>query len=492
MTRSSDTIFALSSGRLPSGVALVRISGRAARQAALALAGAVPPARVARYAVLRHPETREVLDRGLVLFFPGPRSATGEDLVELHLHGGPAVVAVILRTLGDLPGFRPAAPGEFTRRAHAHGKMDLAEVEGLADLIAAESEAQRRQALAQSAGALSRAVAGWRERLIRALALVEATIDFADEGDVPDDLTGPARVEAARLRAEIAAVVADAARGERVRDGLVIAIAGPPNAGKSTLLNRLAGREAAIVSATPGTTRDVLEVHLDLAGQAVILVDTAGLRETDDAVEAEGVRRARARAGAADLVLWLSEDGAPPPPDLPGALAVWTKRDVGAGGAAPPVAARDQGHPGAPLPAPHSAGAARAPADGLGAGPGVGPADGPAKPSSGSPAGASAGVAPLAISARTGAGMDDLIAEIERRAARLGGGEPALVTRARQRHALAAALIELDAALAIGAGGEDLLAEHLRLSARALDTVVGRVDVEDVLDALFRTFCIGK
>ncbi|MGU3495174.1 tRNA uridine-5-carboxymethylaminomethyl(34) synthesis GTPase MnmE [Xanthobacteraceae bacterium A53D] len=432
MSRSSDTIFALSSGRLPSGVAVLRVSGAAAGAAAQALAGAVPPARMARYAALRHPETGDLLDRALVLFFPGPRSATGEDLVELHLHGGPAVVAAVLGALAGLAGFRPAEPGEFTRRSHANGKMDLAEVEGLADLIAAESEAQRRQALAQSSGALSRAVAGWRERLIRALALVEATIDFSDEADVPEDLTGPALSETRLLRAELAAAIADGARGERVRDGLAIAIAGPPNAGKSTLLNRLAGREAAIVSPVPGTTRDVLEVHLQLAGQAVTLIDTAGLRETDDLVEAEGVRRARARAAAADLVLWLSDTGEAPPADLDGALAVRTKSDV--------------------------------------SGEGTG----------------------FAISARTGAGIDALVSEIERRAATLGGGEPALVTRARQRHALETALGELDRALRIASGDEDLLAEHLRLAARALDAVVGRVDVEDVLDALFRTFCIGK
>ncbi|MFG1421923.1 tRNA uridine-5-carboxymethylaminomethyl(34) synthesis GTPase MnmE [Roseixanthobacter liquoris] len=441
--RSSDTIFALSSGRLPSGVALVRISGPAARAAASALAGAVPPARQATYALLRSPGTGEALDRGLILFFEGPRSATGEDLVELHLHGGRAVVAAVLSTLSRLEGFRPAGPGEFTRRAHANGKMDLAEVEGLGDLIAAESEAQRRQALAQASGVLSRRVAGWRERLIRALALVEATIDFADEDDVPEDLTGPALLETGLLREELAAALADSARGERVRDGLCIAIAGPPNAGKSTLLNRLAGREAAIVSHRPGTTRDVLEVHLELAGQAVTLVDTAGLRETEDEVEAEGIRRARARAASADLVLWLSEDGAPPPPELAHALAVRTKSDRAGRGAD-------------------------------------------------APRGASAGEE-LAISAATGQGMEELIARIEARASELGGGEPALITRERQRLTLRDALAHLDLALKrAGRGGEDLLAEDLRLAARALDALVGRVDIEDVLDTLFRTFCIGK
>ncbi|HQS10888.1 MAG: tRNA uridine-5-carboxymethylaminomethyl(34) synthesis GTPase MnmE [Rhizobiales bacterium 24-66-13] len=440
--RSSDTIFALSSGRLPSGVALVRISGPSARAAAQALAGTVPAPRHATYTILRAPPTGEALDRGLILFFEGPRSATGEDLLELHLHGGRAVVAAVLSTLSGLDGFRPAQPGEFTRRAHANGKMDLAEVEGLGDLIAAESEAQRRQALAQASGVLSRRVSGWRARLIRALALVEATIDFSDEDDVPEDLTGPALLETGLLREELAAALADSARGEMVRDGLSIAIAGPPNAGKSTLLNRLAGREAAIVSHRPGTTRDLLEVHLELAGQAVTLIDTAGLRETDDEVEAEGIRRARARAASADLVLWLSEEGAPPPPELAQALAVRTKADQAE----------------------------------------TGPGEDER----------------LAISAATGQGIDELIALIEARAAELGGGEPALITRERQRLALKDALAHLDRALARADGGgegllaEDLLAEDLRLAARALDALVGRVDMEDVLDALFRTFCIGK
>lgn len=436
MAAFGDTIYALSSGRLPSGVAVVRISGPQALTAGRALAGDLPPPRQARYGALCDPASGAVLDQGLLLVFPGPRSATGEDVVELHLHGGRAVVAAVLNALSALPGLRPAEAGEFTRRTHANGKMDLAEVEGLADLIAAESEAQRRQALALASGTLSRRVSGWRETLVRALALVEAAIDFSDEGDVPDDLTGQALALVTPLRDDLAAALADAARGERVRDGLVVAIAGPPNAGKSTLLNRLAGREAAIVSPLPGTTRDVLEVHLELAGQAVTLLDTAGLRESADLVEQEGVRRALARAEAADVVLWLSQDGASPPPSLAGAVKVRTKADL--------------------------TGSATAP-EGW-----------------------------LALSARTGEGIEALLQALEEKAGTLAGGEPALITRERQRLGIQRAEGHLRKACSEFAGREELRAEELRLAARALDHVIGRVDVEDVLDALFRTFCIGK
>lgn len=430
----TDTIFALSSGRLPSGVAVIRISGPDAAAALRALCGTLPPPRRATYVRLDDPDDGTALDRTLVLFFPGPASATGEDVAELHLHGGRAVVAAVLRVLGRMDGLRPAEAGEFTRRAHACGKLDLAEVEGLADLIAAETEAQRRQALALASGALSRRVGGWRTGLIGVLALLEAAIDFSDEGDVAEDVTRDALVRIAALAAELAEALTDAGRGERVRDGLVVAIAGPPNAGKSTLLNRLAGREAAIVSDTPGTTRDVLEVHLDLAGQAVTLLDTAGLRETADAVEAEGVRRARARAEAADAVLWLSEDGEEPPPTLDGAVRVRTKLDRG--DAAPPGW--------------------------------------------------------LGISAATGAGLEALVGLIEARADALAGGAPALVTRERQRRALEVAAHHLARAGGAFAGHEELRAEEVRLAVRALDQLIGRVDVEDVLDALFGTFCIGK
>ena len=429
-----DTIFALSSGRLPAGVAVVRISGPEASAAALALSGTLPPPRVARYCVLHHPTTGDELDRGLVLFFPGPASATGEDVVELHLHGGRAVVAAVLRALGMLPGLRPAEAGAFTRRAHQNGKLDLAEVEGLADLIAAETEAQRRQALALVSGALSGRVASWRGKLVSALALLEAGIDFSDEADVAEDVARPALEIIRTMEHEIAAALADAARGERVRDGLVVAIAGPPNAGKSTLLNRLAGREAAIVSPIPGTTRDVLEVHLELAGQAVTLLDTAGLRETADAVEAEGVRRALARAEAADAVLWLSETGEEPPAAFASAIRVRTKTDRGG-----------------PVP------------EGF-----------------------------IGLSSATDYGLDEVVGAIAARAEALCGREPALVTRERQRLALEQAAQHLARATGDFGGHEELRAEDVRLAVRALDETIGRVDVEHVLDALFSTFCIGK
>lgn len=431
---AADTIFALSSGRLPSGVAVVRLSGPDVRQALLALCGTVPPARQARYGALRHPQSGELLDRGLQLFFAGPASSTGEDVAELHLHGGRAVVAAVFSALAGLPGMRAAEAGEFTRRSHANGKMDLAEVEGLADLIAAESEAQRRQALAQASGALSRRVEGWREALLWALAMTETGLDFADEGDVEDRLQDDVRQALLPVVAEMDTALRDSQRGERVRDGLVIAIAGPPNAGKSSLLNRLAGRDVAIVSPVPGTTRDVLEIHLELASQSVTVLDTAGLRETADLVESEGVRRALARAEEAHLVLWLSDDGAPPPAALAHALLVRTKMDLG-------------------------------------------------------------GVCPhgwIALSTVSDEGVEELLKVVSGLLEALVGGEPALVTRERQRRALDLALGYLRAVVENPVVSEELRAEELRLAARALDRTIGRIDVEDVLERIFSTFCIGK
>jgi tRNA modification GTPase len=301
-----DTIYALSSGRPPAAIAVVRISGPRAGVALNALIGRIPDPRKAALARI-HGRDGEIVDQALALWFPGPQSETGEDVAELQLHGGHAVVAAVFAALAQVDDLRPAEAGEFTRRAFENGKLDLTAVEGLADLVMAETEGQRRQAFRQMTGALRDRSENWRTQLIQALALVEARIDFSDEADVPQDLVTPALQIARSLEGDIASVLAEGNRGERLRDGFFVAIAGPPNAGKSTLLNRIAKREAAIVSPYAGTTRDVIEVHLDLDGLPVTLLDTAGIRETDDPVEIEGVRRARERAAAADLILWVVE-----------------------------------------------------------------------------------------------------------------------------------------------------------------------------------------
>src|SRR5271169_1658837 len=316
------TIFALSSGRGPAAIAVVRISGPRAGAALTELGVKIPEPREARLARVRDPVTHEIIDEALVLWFPAPHSETGEDTAELQLHGGHAVIAATLAALGRVEGLRPAEAGEFTRRAFENGKLDLTAVEGLADLVMAETQGQRRQAFRQMKGLLGNRAEAWRQKLIQALALVEARIDFSDEADVPGNLLAPALAMAREFEGEIAAALADGGCGERLREGLVVAIAGPPNAGKSTLFNRLARREAAIVSPHAGTTRDVIEVHLDLGGFPVTLLDTAGMRESDDPVEQEGVRRARERAAQADLVLWVVDAAAaepvPSPADLGG------------------------------------------------------------------------------------------------------------------------------------------------------------------------------
>jgi tRNA modification GTPase len=470
MSNRRDTIFALSSGRPPAAIAVVRVSGPAARDAVMALAGRVPQPRQATLLRLkipcsdgrdRHSESAvEPIDDALVLWFPGPRSETGEDTAEFQLHGGYAVVAAVLSALGTVKGLHPAGPGEFTRRAFENGKLDLTRVEGLADLIGAETEAQRRQAFQQLKGLLGDRAERWRRQLTEALAFVEASIDFPDEGVVSETVIQPALAMAKELEREIRGLLADSHRGERLREGLTIAVAGPVNVGKSSIVNRLAKRSAAIVSPHAGTTRDIIEVHLDLGGFPVTILDTAGMRETDDPVEEEGVGRARARAEASDLVLWVTDatvrDSAPPPAHLtkPGGPPVWVlanKSDLAQG--KDPATASDG----------HSA--------------------------------RGNGVPCYRISALTGASFDDLVDGLAEYARRFfsGGGESALVTRQRHRTALADCAEALRRASAEEASGrEDIIAEELRLSARALGRLVGRVDVENILDVIFRDFCIGK
>lgn len=445
MISDRDTIFALSSGRPPVAIAVIRVSGPRARTALETLAGRVPEPRRARFARLRDRPGGAVLDEAVTLWFPGPNSETGEDVAEFQVHGGRAVIAAVLGALGRIDGLRPAEPGEFTRRAFENGRLDLTAVEGLADLIYAETEAQRRQAYRQLAGTLGQRAETWRGQLIDAQALVEAGIDFSDEADVPEKLLEPALATARSLCDEVAAALADENRGERLREGLVVAIAGPPNAGKSSLMNRLAQRDVAIVTPHAGTTRDVIEVHLDLGGYPVTLLDTAGIRETQDPVEIEGVRRARARAEAADLVLWVTDASA-------------EAGDIGQAGAAEVWLVRNKIDLLGSDPAPCRTGRT------------------------------------LAISAVTGTGLPELITALAQHAEMaLAGAETSLVTRERHRVALRKVVEALDRALTEGpAGREDIVAEELRLAGRELGRLTGRVDVEDVLDVIFRDFCIGK
>jgi tRNA modification GTPase len=452
MPDARPTIFALSSGRPPAAIAVVRLCGPNARLALERLIGRVPPPRQAALARVRDPKSGEVIDEALALWFPAPHSETGEDMAEFQLHGGHAVIAAVFDALGAIEGLRPAEPGEFTRRAFDNGRLDLTEVEGLADLIAAETPAQRRQAFRQLKGLIGDRAETWRQKIIEALALVEARIDFSDEIDVPEDLLGPALIAAQQLCEEIAASLADSGRGERLRDGLVVAIAGPPNAGKSTLLNRLARREAAIVSPYPGTTRDVIEVHLNLDGYPVTLLDTAGIRESSDPVEQEGIRRARGRASAADLVLWVTDGSAigGDAGDIEENLSkstTWVLKNK-----------IDRG------------------VDKLWI------------------SNESRFAQCFSISATTGAGMDPLVTALTAYTRDyFAATETAIVTRARHRRALEETVSALDRALAQGASGrEELIAEELRSAATTLGRLTGRVDVEDILDVIFRDFCIGK
>jgi tRNA modification GTPase len=446
----TDTIFAPATAAGRAAVAVVRLSGPSTSEALSAMCvGRAPRPRRASLRRLVD-EGGEPLDEALVLWFPGPGSYTGEDSAEFHVHGGPAVVARLLDALSAL-GLRLAEPGEFTRRAFENGKLDLAQSEAVADLIEAETDAQRRQALDQLGGALGEAQGRWRSALLDALSVFEAAVDFPDE-EVPADVAERARPTLASLIGELEAALADAVRGERVREGYRIALVGAPNAGKSTLLNALAGRDAAIVTATPGTTRDVIEVPQVLGGYKVLLADTAGLRETGDEIEAEGVRRARAWADSADLRLWVVDGAAEGEAALdldlvrPGDICVVTKEDLGVG----------------------SAGAwARSSAGGW-------------------------GMAVVALSARNERDVERLRDALSATVVgALAGAEPPTATRLRHRELLGEAVERLRRA-AGEVSAPELAAEDVRLAGRALDRITGRIDPEDVLDRVFASFCIGK
>jgi tRNA modification GTPase len=445
-----DTIFALSSGQGRAGVAVIRLSGPAAGVALDRMAAPRPRPRVAALRSIRDPDTGEVLDQALVLFFPAPRSETGEDMAELHVHGGRAVIAGVLSALARIEGCRLAEPGEFARRAFEGGKLDLTGVEGLADLIDSETAAQRRQALRQAAGGLYRIYEGWRQRLVAAMADLEAAIDFSDEPDVAAGTLAKARAEMEALAQDVARHLDDGHRGELLREGFHVVLAGPPNAGKSSLVNWLARRDVAIVSEEAGTTRDVIEVKLDLDGLPVVVSDTAGLRgarEASGKIEQEGMRRTVARAREADLILWLIDITAPPaavPEEIAAkadrTLVLANKMDLLPSGVLHPL-----------------------------------------------PAGA------IGISVLTGAGMDVLtrrLAAFVR--ARVGESEAPAITQARHRQQLERALAPLSSFLGSPLSEVELRAEDLRRAAQALGRLTGRVDVEDVLGEIFARFCIGK
>jgi tRNA modification GTPase len=437
---SADTIFALSSGPPPSGVAVVRVSGQGVRFGLETLVDSIPePRRLSLRSIATG--DGELIDRGLVVFFPAPDSFTGEDVAEFHVHGGRAVVAALLAGLSRLPGFRPAEAGEFTRRAFLNGRLDLTQVEGIADLVYAETEAQRRQALKQADGALRELYEGWRLQLIEARALLEAELDFPDEDDVPGSVSVQAWDSVRALEKDIVNHVSDR-RGERVHDGAVIVVLGPPNAGKSSLVNAIAMRDVAIVTPEPGTTRDLIEVRLDLGGFPVTLVDTAGLREATGAVEREGIRRAEERAGDADLVLWLADVISPAGTPPAGAMRVGTKADLIDSAAERSRKAADHDH---------------------------------------------------LVSSRTGEGIAGLLDDLtDRIAAGLAPTESAVITRARHRAAVLECLDALRSALGEPDRPPEIRAEDLRRAGDALGRITGRIGVDDLLDVIFRDFCIGK
>lgn len=437
MAKIDDTIFALSSGGLPSGVAVVRLSGPQALSVTQALVGELPPARTASLRTIRT-RNGSVIDRGLVLVFTGPQSFTGEDCSEFQLHGGKAVIAALLSELALFASCRLAENGEFSRRAFDHGRIDLLEAEGLADLLAAETEMQRRLAIEQSSGGLSELYHAWANQLTRARAFIEAEFDFSDEGDVPGSVSDQVWVDMQQLRRKLSDHLQGARFGEIVRDGLKVAISGPPNSGKSSLLNALANRDVAIVTNIPGTTRDVLEVDLDIDGYSVRLFDTAGIRPTDDIVEAEGIRRALLAVESADVVISLTEIGdahRPRQKSRSSHISVGTKSDL------------------------------------------HGETD----------------LFDICISTRSKAGLEQLHNRLATELHRLSDGM-ALAVPARRRHRLLLeeALRDLSTAIENEDIGLDVRAEYLRSAAQALGRITGHVDVEDLLGVIFSEFCVGK
>jgi tRNA modification GTPase len=438
-----QTIFALSSGRPPSAIAIVRVSGPQAGAVLTLLTGKIPAPRMATRVLLRDANQASI-DDSVILWFPAPASATGEDVAEFHVHGGCAVLAALFAALSAIDNVRAAEPGEFTRRAFENGKLDLTEAEGLDDLIHADTDRQRRQALRQLKGLLGDKARDWRAQIIGASALIEAGIDFSDEADVPAELIAPALARIEALLGEIEEVLAAQGRSERLREGLVVAIAGPPNVGKSTLMNQLARREVAIVSPHAGTTRDIIEVQLDLDGYPVTVIDTAGIRKTDDPVEQEGVRRARSRAAEADLVLWMIDAQHQDSPH-DATAPVWKVRNkIDLDDATAGLRSGQRG-------------------------------------------------ADFEISASRGDGVGDLVAALVGFAQNyFGAGEGGLIGRARQRKLLQQTVDSLRRSRAVIGTGEEFAAEDLRAAAHTLGRLVGRVDVEDILDVIFRDFCIGK
>lgn len=455
---SDDTIFALSTPAGRSAIAVVRASGPHVRHVLEAVCGGVPEPRRAALRRLRHPVDGSLIDEALILFFASPRSETGEDIVEFHVHGGRAVIEGLLAALAEIAGCRPAEPGEFARRGLHNGKLDLAQVEGLADLIDAETDQQRRQALDGLTGIQSAAYEAWRSAVLTALAQVEAAIDFVDEADVAADTVRRAEDGVARLSRTLEAELADGHRGEILRDGFRVVLAGPPNAGKSSLLNALARRDAAIVSNEAGTTRDIVDVRLDLGGWPVLVSDTAGLRETTSEVEKEGIRRTLAATRRADLVLWLVEPGGASEPD--GEVAASGTKVVTVETKADLLTDRELIH---------------------------------VKHESRCPEGGEREDRPWRVSTRTGYGLDLLtqrLADAARHATSRGGN--ALITRARHRAEITTAHAHLQRFASGEAEPTELRAEHLRRAASAIGRLTGHIGTEDVLGEIFSRFCIGK